>query len=302
MLDVCLLGTGGMMPLPNRYLTSLMCRYNGSNLLIDCGEGTQVAIRSKGLGFKSIDTICFTHFHGDHISGLPGLLLTMGNSDRTNTLTLIGPKGLNNVVSSLLIISPELPFKIKCIEINDNEQDIEINGYIIHAFKVKHKVTCYGYVINVPRLGKFDVDKARELGIPINYWNSLQHGESVEYNNETLTPDMVMGKPRKGLKITYCTDTRPTESIVNNAMDSDLLICEGMYGEEDKISKAKEYMHMTFNEAAAIGNKANVEELWLTHYSPSLVNPKEFEKEVRTIFERTKIPRDGWTKELKFRD
>ena len=117
MLDVCLLGSGGMMPLPYRWLTSLMARFNGSSLLIDCGEGTQVAIKEKGWSFKPIDVICFTHYHGDHISGLPGLLLTMGNADRTEPLTLIGPKGLERVVNALRIIAPELPFEIKFIEI-----------------------------------------------------------------------------------------------------------------------------------------------------------------------------------------
>ena len=112
MLDVCLLGTGGMMPLPGRRLTALMTRYNGSSLLIDCGEGTQVAIKEKGWTFKPIDAICFTHYHADHISGLPGLLLTMGNTDRREPLTMIGPKGLERVVTALRTIAPELPFQV----------------------------------------------------------------------------------------------------------------------------------------------------------------------------------------------
>ena len=134
MLDVCLLGTGGMMPLPRRWLTALMTRYNGHSLLIDCGEGTQVAIKEKGWSFKPVDVICFTHYHGDHISGLPGLLLTMGNAERTEPLTLIGPKGLERVVNALRVIAPELPFELKFIEINGPEQVFEINGYRITAF------------------------------------------------------------------------------------------------------------------------------------------------------------------------
>ena len=129
MLDVCLLGTGGMMPLPYRWLTSLMVRYNGSSLLIDCGEGTQIAVKEKGWSFKPIDVICFTHYHGDHISGLPGLLLTMGNADRTKPLTLIGPKGLERVVNSLRVIAPELPFQIKYKEITEPE----VEGVIVAA-------------------------------------------------------------------------------------------------------------------------------------------------------------------------
>ena len=153
MLDVCLLGTGGMMPLPRRKLTSLMTRYNGSNLMIDCGEGTQVAVKEKGWSFKPIDVICFTHYHADHISGLPGLLLTMGNAERTEPLTLIGPKGLVRVVSALRVIAPELPFEIQCIELTQPEETYELNGYHITAFRVNHNVTCYGYTLEIKRAG-----------------------------------------------------------------------------------------------------------------------------------------------------
>ena len=153
MLDVCLLGSGGMMPLPYRWLTALMTRYNGSQLLIDCGEGTQIALKEKGWSFKPIDVICFTHYHGDHISGLPGLLLTMGNADRKEPLTLIGPKGLERVVSSLRVIAPELPFEIHYREITEPEQIFEMDGYRLKAFRVKHNVICYGYTIEIDRAG-----------------------------------------------------------------------------------------------------------------------------------------------------
>ena len=156
MLDVCLLGSGGMMPLPYRWLTALMTRFNGSSLLIDCGEGTQIAIKEKGWSFKPIDVICFTHYHGDHISGLPGLLLTMGNADRKEPLTLIGPKGLERVVSALRVIAPELPFPIIYKEIEGAEQTFELNGYRLKAFRVNHNVLCYGYTMEIDRAGKFD--------------------------------------------------------------------------------------------------------------------------------------------------
>ncbi len=300
MLDVCLLGTGGMMPLPYRWLTALMTRFNGSQLLIDCGEGTQIAMKEKGWSFKPIDVICFTHFHGDHISGLPGLLLTMGNADRREPLTLIGPKGLERVVNSLRVIAPELPFELKFIEITEPEQVFEINGYRVTAFKVKHNVTCYGYTIEIDRAGKFDVQRAMEQGIPKEYWRYLQKGENIEYNGKMLTPDMVLGPPRRGIKLTYCTDTRPTDSIREHATDSDLFICEGMYGEKEKVAKAVEYKHMTFYEAARIAKAANVKEMWLTHYSPSLTHPEEFMDEVREIFPHAKAGKDRMTAELNF--
>ena len=300
MLDVCLLGCGGMMPLPYRWLTALMTRFNGSSLLIDCGEGTQIAIKEKGWSFKPIDVICFTHYHGDHISGLPGLLLTMGNADRTEPLTLIGPKGLERVVNALRVIAPELPFELKFIEITQPEETMELNGYRLKAFRVNHNVLCYGYTLEIDRAGKFDLERAVALDIPKQYWKNLQKGETVELDGKTYTPDMVLGAPRKGIKLTYCTDTRPTNSIRENAKGSDLFICEGMYGETDKDAKASEYKHMTFYEAAELAKGAEVEELWLTHYSPSLTWPEEYMGAVREIFPNAKAGKDGMTAELTF--
>lgn len=302
MLDVCLLGTGGMMPLPRRWLTALMTRYNGSSLLIDCGEGTQVAIKEKGWSFKPIDVICFTHYHGDHISGLPGLLLTMGNAERTEPLTLIGPKGLERVVNALRVIAPELPFELRFVEIKSPEEEFEINGYHIKAFRVNHNVICYGYTIEILRQGKFDVERARAQEIPQKYWNPLQKGNVITEGDKTYYPEMVLGAPRKGIKVTYTTDTRPTESIERNAMDSDLFICEGMYGESDKDAKAREYKHMTFKEAAGIAAKAKVRELWLTHFSPSLVRPGDYMDRVHEIFENAHPGKDGKTVELLFEE
>ena len=300
MLDVCLLGCGGMMPLPRRWLTALMTRYNGSSLMIDCGEGTQVAIKEKGWSFKPIDVICFTHYHGDHISGLPGLLLTMGNADRTEPLTLVGPRGLERVVNALRVIAPELPFEIKFIEITKPEEVLELNGYRITAFRVNHNVTCYGYTLEILRQGKFSPDSAREHEIPLKFWNPLQKGQTVENEGRVYTPDMVLGPPRKGIKLTYTTDTRPTESILRNAKDSDLFICEGMYGEDDKADKARGYKHMTFREAAVLARDAQVQEMWLTHYSPSMTRPEEFMDDVRKIFPAAYAAKDGWTMELNF--
>lgn len=300
MLDVCLLGTSGMMPLPGRCLTSLMTRYNGSSLLIDCGEGTQVSIRIKGWSVHGIDTICFTHFHGDHISGLPGLLLSMGNSDRTEPVTLIGPKGLEKIVNNLRCIAPELPFDLKFIELEDKIQTIDINGYKITAFKVNHNVVCYGYTIDIERGGKFHVEKAIENNIPQKFWSLLQKGNEVQENGVAYTPDMVLGPPRKGIKVTYCTDSRPTQSILDNAKDSVLFICEGMYGEKDKQTKAKEHKHMTFYEAAKIAATAQVGQLWLTHFSPSMAKPEMFLDDVREIFNNTIIPKDRRSVALDF--
>lgn len=302
MLDVCLLGTAGMMPLPYRWLTALMLRYNGSSLLIDCGEGTQIAMKEAGMNFKPIDILCVTHFHADHISGLPGLLLTMGNAERTEPLTIIGPRGLEKVVSALRTIAPELPFEVNCIELSEQDEYFEMNGYNIHAFKVKHNVVCYGYSVEIKRKGKFSVDRAKEASIPVKCWNPLQKGQTVEVDGVTYTPDMVLGPERKGLKVTYCTDSRPTDAIVDAATESDLFICEGMYAEKDKLAKAKQKKHMTFYEAADMAKRANVKEMWLTHFSPSLVRAEEYMPEVRSIFENSKLGKDGKSVELMFEE
>lgn len=300
MLDVCLLGTGGMMPLPYRWLSSLMLRYNGVNMLIDCGEGTQITMRIKGWSCKAIDYICFTHYHGDHISGLPGLLLTIGNSNRTEPLKLIGPKGLKRVVDGLRVIAPDLPYELEYIEIVDEYEVIYIGEYVLEAYKLNHNVRCYGYTISINRQGKFDVDKAKAANIPMKYWSILQKGELVPLEGVTYTPEMVLGEARKGLKVSYCTDTRPVDNITKYAKESDLFICEGMYGDEEEKSKAIDYKHMTFTEAATIAKNANVKEMWLTHFSPSLNYPKEYEHVARKIFSNTVIGNDRMSKTLKF--
>jgi len=308
MLDVCLLGTGGMMPLPNRFLTSLMCRLNGKMLVIDCGEATQISIALLGWGFKSIDVICFTHFHADHVSGLPGLLLAMSNAGREDDVTLIGPAGLVNVVKGLTVIAPRLPFNVNCIEItSDKFPEISENGILVADFKItaakaKHQIPCLSYRLDVMRKGKFDADKAKSLNIPIKLWNEIQKNGHATFDGMQYFDHMVMGEPRKGLSVAYCTDSRPAKFLPGFVNGVDLFICEGLYGDNDKKEKAAEHGHMIFSEAAEIARAGSVKELWLTHFSPAMTNPKEFLKNARDIFPNSYAGYDRMCKTLVFED
>ncbi len=299
MLDVCLLGAGGTMPLPGRWLTSLVLRVNGRSLLIDAGEGTQIAAREAGCSFKNLDTICLTHLHADHTAGLPGLLLTMGNMDRTEPVTVIGPKGTRRLLEAVKVIAPELVFPVWVMELEPNTvQTIPLGDWEITAFPVNHTVPCFGYQAAVPRAGKFDPQKAIALNIPKPLWRHLQAGETVE----GFTPDQVLGPPRQGIKLVYSTDTRPAKELYKCAANADLLICEGMYGEPDKVAKAKETCHMTFREAAKTALRSEVKELWLTHFSPSLSRPEDYLEDARSIFPNTSLGKSGRRVTLHFPD
>ncbi len=296
MIDVCLLGSGGVMPLPNRALTALFVRYNGKAILIDCGEGTQIELRRNKLKYSQIDTILLTHFHGDHVCGMTGLLLSFGLDGRTAPLKIYGPRGLKEIVNSFLVIAPNLPYEIICQEIT--ESDIEFNeiGLKINAFKVKHSVDCYGYRLNLSRSPKFDPDKAKALNIPIEYWKVLQRGETVNGFN----PKDIFGENRKGISILYATDTRPVPSITKFGEGLDLMILESMYHDDDCQEKATENNHMTMQEALLIAKECKPKSLWLTHFSPSLTDPNELENEVKAEFENTAIGYDGLSTTLNF--
>lgn len=306
MLDVCLLGTGGMMPLPNRWLTALLIRYNGRKLLIDCGEGTQITLKMLGWGFKTIDTICFTHFHGDHVTGLPGLLLTIGNSGRIEPITLVGPPGLKKVVEGLTVVAPELPFEIEYIELSEEEvleKDFKIDivkDLSVKIVPVEHTVPCFAYVIELQRRPKFNPEKALNLKIPTEFWKVLQRGESVRWNEHYYTPDMVLGEQRNGLKVAYCTDSRPVFELAASIYKADLFICEGMYGDEEDKVQAQKNKHMTFLEAADLAKKGEVGELWLTHFSPALTEPEKYIHVATEIFANTKLGATCMIKNLSF--
>ena len=306
MLDAALLGTGGMMPLPGRFLTSLLLRWGGRLVMVDCGEGTQVTLKLLGWGYKNLDAICFTHFHADHIAGLPGLLLTVGNSGREEPVTLIGPPGMGIVARSLCIIAQDLPFEVSIIELNFERsappQQLKLGSYHISALPVEHRIPCFAYAFELKRAGRFDVGKAELNGVPMPAWNRLQKYETVLMDGNEYTPDMVLGPPRTPIKVSYCTDTRPVKELPGFVKDSDLFICEGLHGEPDLLAKTAAHKHMAFQEAAGIAKAGGVHELWLTHFSPALVTPEMFLNAARTIFPNTNIGKDRMCKIITYRD
>lgn len=312
MLDITLLGTGGGMPMPKRHLSSMIITYNGRKILFDCGEGTQVAMKKFRTGFRSLDLILLTHFHGDHTFGLPGLLATIGNSDRRKAITVIGPAGLKYVMSSVLDLTGKLPFDIKLVEdpkmklafsmktgilepVNEDNSDLYLS-----TMNLEHSSQCLGYKIYVPRDPKFNPQKAIEYKIPVDYWSILQSGREVEYKGKIFKPDMVLGEERKGLTFSYVTDTRPNEKIVEFVRGSNFLVCEGSYGDSADSEKALKNTHMTFKEAAELARQAKVGKLLLTHFSPAMDSPDKYREEATKIFKNTIIGYDGYKESITY--
>lgn len=300
MINVTLVGTGGMIPLPNRYLASCYIEYKGRGILIDCGEGTQISLHKGKLSMNRIDLILITHCHADHITGLPGLLLTIGNSGRTDPLHIIAPRGSANIINSLLVVCGFLPFEVRISELHDRKpQEFEQIGLKITSIPLKHHINCLGYSFELFLKPHFKPEEAKRLNIPLEFWRILHRGEEVLVDDRIIKPDMVLGSPRNPIKISYVTDTRPVKAINEIVKNSDLFICEGLYGDDALLDSAAEKMHMVFSEAATIALKANVKELWLTHYSPSLQFPNEYIEFATNIFKNTLAGKDLMSKTLK---
>ena len=305
MIELTLLGCGGNVPMPNRFLSSLFINYKGSKILIDCGEGTQVAMKKYNCGFKNIDLILITHLHGDHIIGLIGLLQTMGNSGKTDDLTIVGPIGIIDAMKAIKVLVEYLPYKVNIIENPKQTFSLEhdiLKDIDISTINLDHSTECIGYSLYFKRKPKFDREKAILNQVPQNLWKKLQENSSAIYKDKTYYADMVLGENRRGIKLSFITDTRPTFEIPEFIYESDLFICEGMYGDDLDISKAVKNKHMTFRESASLANAGNVDKLLLTHFSPSIENPKDFIQNATNLFEDTIIGEDGLTLKLSYTD
>ena len=289
------------MPLPGRHLTSVLLRREGDLFLFDCGEGTQVSLRSLNLRWKKINTIFISHTHADHITGLPGILMLSAQVDRTEPLVIIGPPKIKEYIeTSIDVLDMYINYDIEIREIEKPSVPqivYEGDGYRVRSFPVKHSKVCVGYTLEEdPRPGIFYPEKAKEAGVPVGpMWSNLQQGKDVELKDgTTIHPEDVMGNERKGRKFSFVTDTMYKESIIDEVAGSDLFICEGMF-EKELEESAREKKHLTAHQAGIIASKAGgIKKMGLIHFSPRYTEKqlRKLKKEAKENFEETFLCRD----------
>jgi len=310
MLDVCLLGTGGTQPLPERRLSAVLVRLGSSLVLLDCGEGTQVAVLERGWGMRNLKVILLTHVHADHVLGLPGLLLTLAHSGKgpDEPVTILGPEPLEKVLRGLLVVAPRLPYPLRVRVLGGGERalSVGVDGLEVSCALAEHDVPCLAYALAVPRAPRFDPDRARELGVPIQSWRRLQHGEAVDVDGRTVVPGEVLGAERRGLRMVFAVDTCLTPGLEDfvrgDGSGADLLIADGMYGDEENKPTRWKAQHMTFAEAARLARDGGARRLVLTHFSPSVGRPAAYLDRARAIFPASFVGHDGLSVTLTFAD
>ncbi|MGI8477383.1 MAG: ribonuclease Z [Thermomicrobiales bacterium] len=302
MIDFLLLGTGAMMPLPDRWLSSLLVRSGRDLILFDCGEGTQIPWRTHHWGFRSLSSICLTHWHADHVAGLPGLLHTVANAGRTEPLRIFGPVETERVVAGLRAIAPDLPFAVEVGELRGGDRFTlpgALGGRVLDG---DHRVPCLLYRVDLGRAPRFLVERARELAVPQSDWGRLQAGGTVMVGGCAITSADVMGPERPGVSFGLITDSRPVPGAAGFFHGVDLLVSEGTYGDSADGWKAVRNKHMTFAEAAQIAADARAKALWLTHFSPAMARPEDFLAEATDRFANTTVGTAGLTTTLRFAD
>jgi ribonuclease Z len=293
-LDVLFLGTAGSSPSPRRGLPATLVRRGGDRLLFDCGEGTQRQLM-QSVGLIELEELFITHFHADHVLGLPGMLKTFALRQRERELVVYGPRGLARVYDLLSPVIGRLSFRVELVELEGNDE-LDRDGYRIAAFDVDHGGPGLGYaLVEAPRPGEFDPVRARELGVrPGPDFGRLQSGEEVD----GVRPDQVMGEPRRGRKVVLTGDTAPCEMTRLVAWEADLLVHEATFMEEDA-ERAVETRHSTAAQAAELAAAAEVRMLALTHISPRYAGG-QVRDEARTTFENVIVPRDFDRVEIPF--
>ncbi|MCL2764044.1 MAG: ribonuclease Z [Treponema sp.] len=307
-LEAFILGCGGMMPLPNRHLTSVLLRREGELFLFDCGEGTQVSLRRLNLRWKKISVIFISHTHADHVTGIPGLLMLSSQVDRDDPLYIIGPPRIAEYIeTSRRVLDMYINYEIIVQEITSPGIVYKGDGFHVRCFPLSHTKPCYGYTLEEDvRPGEFHPEKAQALNIPMGrLWGKLQKGETIKTEDgREIRPDDVMGSPRMGRKFSFVTDSLYLPEISTHVIGSDLFICEGMFGSQ-LAEDARAKKHMTAEEAAKIASSSNgVKKLALIHYSPRYTEHelKMILAEARAVFPETVLTRDRMVFPIEYND
>ncbi len=309
MLTVTLLGTAATLPQPDRALSSAVFSVGGRHILLDCGEGTQLALHRHHISPMRIDLVALTHYHGDHMLGLPGLLQTMGTMRRTQPLHITGPEeGHAPILAAIMTLADELPFPVEFLPMP--QEGLHLHALdpkwpleaTLTAFPTQHRIASQGYRLHLGRMRRLYSDKAIAMGIPKGLWRILQSGQSVKVDGRTIAPDSVCGPERPGLTAVFTGDTAPCEAVESAAKGADLLIMDATYASNKYEDKAVLYGHSTFAWTAALAKRAGVKRLWLTHYSAMITDPQEHLPLVQAIFPHTECGMDGMSRMLTFRE
>lgn len=306
-MELFILGTGGMMPLPSRSLTSVLLRREGELLLFDCGEGTQVSLRRLALRWKKISVIFVSHTHADHVTGIPGILMLSSQVERNEPLYIIGPPRIREYVeASRRILDMYINYEIVVKEVYGEEVVFESEGYRIRSYPLQHTKPCLAFCLEEdPRPGVFNPVEAQALEVPRGpLWSVLQSGSPVRLDSGAeVRPEQVMGPPRPGRKFSFITDTTWISGVVDFVRASDLLICEGMFA-DDLAEDANDKKHLTASQAAEIARQAEVGRLGLIHYSPRYTERelKVLLQQARKIFPASFLTRDLQVIELPYPD
>ena len=308
MMHITLLGTSALVPTPERALTAATLECAGHTILFDCGEGTQTAARAAGVSLMKADMIALTHYHGDHIFGLPGLMQTMFSMGRTLPLTITGPEGLEEAMAPILRLTGRTSYDIRLLSLPPEGLRLhELDGgwpveARLTAFPTEHRVPSQGYCFTLGRAGKFQPERARALNVPTNQWGLLQKGQSVRVGGVEVLPEQVLGAPRRGLKFVFSGDTAACPGLTEAARDADLLICEATYGEDEQAQLAIDHGHMNFAQAARTAADAGARRLWLTHYSQMIEDPAEYLSNAAVLYPEAVCGEPGLSLTLKFVD
>jgi ribonuclease Z len=306
-LEAFILGCGGMMPLPNRHLTSVLLRREGELFLFDCGEGTQVSLRKLNLRWKKISVIFVSHTHADHVTGIPGLLMLSSQVDRDDPLSIIGPPRIAEYIeTNRRVLDMFINYEIVVKEITGPGVVYSGEGFRVRAFPLRHTKPCYGYTLEEEgRPGEFHPDKAEALGVKRGpLWAALQSGQTVKaVDGGEVRPEQVLGPPRSGRKFSFVTDTLAFPERAAEVAGSDFFVCEGMF-EAELEEDAREKKHMTAGQAARLARDAGVRKLALIHYSPRYneFNLKQLLREAQAIFPETILSRDRMVYPMEYID